>query len=230
VWSRDGTRLAYARHDLAQNERYLVLLPLGGEEQVLTSLHRGTNLSAADWSLDGASLLVTRPDAAGTVTIWLLPVAAAPKAETQGRLIASRPGYNLSQPSFSPDERWICFGATLRKDTAVRMLYVMPAAGGDWIPMTEGKYHDDKPRWSPDGKILYFMSSRRGFFDLWAIRFDPREGKKVGEPFLVKAFDNPGQRVLQTTGLMELSLSAERFVLPMTQVTGNIWVLENVDR
>jgi hypothetical protein len=29
---------------------------------------------------------------------------------------------------------------------------------------------------------------------------------------------------------MELALSEQRFVLPLTQVSGNIWVLENVDR
>jgi Tol biopolymer transport system component len=229
TWSHDGTHLAYAREHPISHERSVVLLRPGGEEQALTSPHAG-ECGPEDWSADGARILIVRSAGPGPRAIWLLPVDAAPKAEAQARLLASKPDCNLFQPRFSPDERWICFLAVQRNDTAVRMIYVMPAAGGDWIPITEGKYRDDKPRWSPDGKRLYFMSTRRGFFDLWGIGFDPHDGKKVGKPFLVKAFDNPGQRVLQFGGLMELALSEQRFVLPITQVSGNIWVLENVDR
>ncbi len=228
-WSPDGTRLAYSREHPPRTGRSMVLLPLGGDEQVLTSTLYG--ISAIDWSADGTRVLsVGRGSPAESSAIWLLPVAAAPRAETQRRVLASRPGYNLWEPRFSPDERWICFLATSVKDTAVHTIHVMPAGGGDWIPITETKYYDDKPRWSPDGKTLYFMSPRRGSFDLWGIGFDPQEGKKVGEPFLVKPFDNPGQHVSQNLGLGHLALSAQRFVLPLAQVSGNIWVLENVDR
>jgi Tol biopolymer transport system component len=229
-WSRDGARLAYRRRD--KNESSMVLLPIGGEEQVLTSprLPGGGDV-ASDWSADGKWILGSRGELPGPpAAIWLLPVVAAPKAETQGRKVASKPDYNLWQPRFSPDECWICFFATHVRDAANHTIYVMPASGGEWIPITEGKYQDDKPRWSPDGKTLYFMSTRTGFFNLWGIRIDPDKGKPVGEPFLVKAFESPGQRVLQSAGEMELGLSEQRLVLPITQVTGNIWVLENVDR
>jgi hypothetical protein len=130
----------------------------------------------------------------------------------------------------SPDERWISFLAIQRTDAADCIIYVMSAAGGEWIPMTEGKYYDDKPHWSHDGKTLYFMSPRGGFFDLWGIRFDPKEGKKMGEPFLVRAFDKPGQRVVKDALVLDWALGRERVVLPLAQVSGNIWMLENVDR
>jgi len=205
----------------------LVLLPLGGEEQVLTSPHLPAQAAPSDWSADGAWILTVQ---GAPIAIWRLPNATAPKAETQGYVLASSPEYNLFEPRFSPDERWICFLAVQRKDTAVRTIHVMPAAGGEWLPITEGKYLDDKPRWSPDGKLLYFMSNRTGFFNLWAIRFDPEQGKSVGQPFLVKAFESPEQRFLRSAGQLQLAISEQRFVLPLSQVSGNIWVLENVDR
>ena len=71
-------------------------------------------------------------------------------------------------------------------------LYVMPAAGGPWTRITDGKHWDDKPRWSPDGKTIYFVSGRSGFFNVWGIRFDSTKGKPVGEAFRVTAFENPG--------------------------------------
>src|SRR6266550_2027550 len=71
-------------------------------------------------------------------------------------------------------------------------LYVVPAAGGAWTRITDGKHWDDKPRWSPDGKTIYFVSGRGGFFNVWGIHFDPAGGKPIGEPFQVSTFGGPG--------------------------------------
>jgi hypothetical protein len=67
----------------------------------------------------------------------------------------------------------------------------MPAAGGPWTLISKGKPWDDKPNWSPDGKTIYFVSARSGFFNVWGIRFDSTKGKPVGEAFRVTAFENP---------------------------------------
>jgi hypothetical protein len=36
--------------------------------------------------------------------------------------------------------------------------------------------------------------------------------------------------ILPQVMFADLALSGDRLVLPLTQVTGNVWVLENVDR
>jgi hypothetical protein len=92
------------------------------------------------------------------------------------------------------------------------------------------RYWDDKARWSLDGRTIYFVSNRTGFFNVWGIRFDPARGAPVGEPFRVTTFDGPGQMVLPRPGLLELSIAGDRMVLPITEVSGSIWMLTNVDR
>jgi hypothetical protein len=201
-----------------------------GDEQVLITAGPLVEPSW-DWSTDGSSILAGLMR--GTPVrrlIGMVPVAAAPHAEAQMRVVTSDPEENLYQARFSPDDRWISFCSAKMNQAGVSTIYVVPAAGGAWTRITEGRTFDDKPRWSPDGRMLYFVSNRSGFFNVWGIKFDPVEGKPVGEPFRVTAFDSPGQIILEDVRIMELALAADRLVLPMMEVSGNIWVLENVER
>ena len=89
---------------------------------------------------------------------------------------------------------------------------------------------DDKPRWSPDGKTIYFVSDSGGFFNVWGIRFDAAAGKPVGLPFRVSHFDSPRLMIPRYIPPVELSLAQAKLVLTMAQESGNIWILDNVDR
>ncbi len=110
-------------------------------------------------------------------------------------------------------------------------IYVTPAAGGGpWTTITEGKHWDDKPRWSPDGKIIYYLSERRGFFNVWGIHFDPVKGRTKGEPFQVTSFDNPRLMVAEVMSDVGLSLTQNQLIVTVSQVSGSIWVLDNVDQ
>lgn len=234
--SRDGLWLAYrrARATTAERphpERTLVLLPTsGGEEQLLTTPTALADL-AWDWSKDGQWILGgCDRQSPGRMMLVLFPLAAAPHAETQMRIIASPPDENLYQARYAPDERWISFCAAKITDAGVSSIFVIPPTGGARIPITEGKFFDDKPRWSPDGRTLYFISNRTGFFNVWGIRFDPATGHPASAPFRVTAFDNPNQMILDDIRFMEIALAADRLILPIMEVSGGIWVLENVER
>src|ERR1700682_6545683 len=102
----------------------------------------------------------------------------------------------------------------------------MPAAGGEWTRITEGKHWDDKPRWSPDGRTIYFVSGRSGFFDVWGIHFNPAEGKPVGKPFPVTAFNKPNLMISQRIEGAELSVTQDRLALLIEETSGSIWVLD----
>jgi hypothetical protein len=88
----------------------------------------------------------------------------------------------------------------------------------------------DKPRWAPDGRTLYFISSEgSSFFNLWGVRFDPDAGRPLGDPFRVTTFDSPALMISPIVNSAELGISAHRAVFTMMTVTGNIWMLDRVD-
>ena len=116
----------------------------------------------------------------------------------------------------------------MKTSTVDSRLYVMPASRGSWIQITDGRHWDDKPRWAPDGRTIYFVSSRDGIFNVWGIHFDPARGKPKGEPFSVSAFAGPGPMVPRKIDDVELSLSQDKLALTMEERSGSIWVLDNV--
>jgi Tol biopolymer transport system component/DNA-binding winged helix-turn-helix (wHTH) protein len=235
-WSHDGSRLVYRRvrptnPESSRSENTLVLAQSGGgSEQTLATLSASA-INVWDWSLDGKWILGgTDRQITGRHAICLFPIAAAPHAEAQTRIITSNPEKNLYQARFSPDQRWISFIAAPAIEAGISTIYVVPASGGEWKRITEDKYFDDKPRWSPDGRRLYFVSNRTGFFNVWGINFDPATGEPRGEPFRVTNFESPARMILPDVATMEMALAADRIVLPIMEVSGGIWILENVGR
>jgi serine/threonine protein kinase/sugar lactone lactonase YvrE len=233
-WSPDGKYLAYSRYRAGgpEDERayIIVLLPIGGgEEKVITSESVWRDY-VYDWSPDGQWIAgSSNRNHKDRWDIVLFPVSEAPHAETAIRTIVADPQTDLWAPRFSPDGRWIVY----KKDWAegVSVLNVVPAGGGTSVQITSDPSWSDKPRWSLDGKTIYFISNHGTMFlNVWGIRFDPVAGKPVGEPFRITSFENPGQIISTRISSLEMTLDQNRLFLPITQLTGSIWVLGDVDR
>jgi dipeptidyl aminopeptidase/acylaminoacyl peptidase len=203
-----------------------------GESSDLITPQVGT-LALGGFSADGRSVLASLParDGGDYVEILSLPIDQAPRAETGARTLASHPDLNLWQPRSSPDDRWVAFVAIKRTDPqGAAAIHVVPSTGGEWIPITTGPDWNDKPRWAPDGKTIFFISNRGGFFNVWGQRFDTENGQTVDEPFRVSNFRLPGKIILEDVVELELTLSQRQLALPMAQFFAqNIWVLEDVD-
>ena len=87
----------------------------------------------------------------------------------------------LSAPAMSPDGRLIAFTTTTVKEAENRRhseVWVVPSAGGEAVRYTSPAFESSNPRFSPDGKYLFFTSNRPGGRGTnWAIRLDQAAGE-----------------------------------------------------
>jgi len=143
-------------------------------------------------------------------------------------VVASHPELNLWQGRFSPDCRWISFNAINPAEAGASAIYAVPVSGGQWTTITDGKWFDDKPRWAPDGRLVYFVSNRTGFINVWGRRFDPARGTPVGEPFQVTRFQSSAQQMVSQS--LGMAVTRDRLVLSVASLSGELWILDNVDR
>lgn len=239
-WSPDGSKLVALRmrdqgpRGSQWSENTIVVYPAGGGDEQVIASPTIRNFHGDDWSADGKWILARDSPGnkiAGPSFIELLPIDAAPKAENKTVIVTSSDEYDMWNPRLSPDEHWVSFNAT--KKTGERrksVVYVVPKSGGKWTRITEGQYWDDVPRWSADGKILYFTSDRSGAAwsaNIWGIKVNPIDGEPVGSPFQVTSF--VGDRFMWLTD-SAYAIRGNRLIVNLYQISGNIWMLENVDR
>jgi Tol biopolymer transport system component len=230
-WSPDGRRLAYGRSSLGSTDSQLFVWSAEGRvEEPLIPLYKH-GLFLHDWSPDGKQLLLTQETSDYTIQISTLSAIPLPHSEPAFRKIAAKADHNLWQPHFSPDGRWVVFlDQSTHLVSTQSIIQVTSATGGPWIPVTDGKFWEDKPQWAADGKALYFLSRQGGFYDVWGVRFNSAEGKVAGDRFRVTNFASSSLMVPNNMGDVELSITRDKLALSMSQVSGSIWVLNDVDQ
>jgi Tol biopolymer transport system component len=174
----------------------------------------------SDWSPDGSQLLHLVSGTIGLLTA----------KDDSNREILRHSKYPLQAARFSPDGRWVSFQAGTGANT--RRIFVAPFRVGspipeaDWIPITGGKVLDREPRWSPDGNLLYFLSTRDGHNCIWSQRLDSGR-HSTGEPSAVVHLHAARRNLdVNDTGPIGLSVAQGRLIFAMAEVTGNIWMLQ----
>ena len=88
----------------------------------------------------------------------------------------------VSDPQLSPDGTKIAFVVTdvsLDANTRNNDIWVVPAAGGAPVKMVGTDRSEDRPRWSPDGKQVAFVSNREGGPQVWVIPAAGGEPKRL---------------------------------------------------
>jgi len=213
--SRDGTLVSFTRGDRIQifridRQRPRMLVETGKEGGKIW-----------DWSADNKRLLLGR----------------YPQPNIYAYDVSSRrdslflPGDGLYQAKFSPDNRAVVL-VDCHSESAGCRLFVVPLKSDgtpekeNWIAIDHPSRWDDKPRWSPDGNVVYFVSDRDGQFCLWAQRLENRTKQPVGTPFALYHFhdsrlamDNVG------TSFLEIDVARDKIVMGLGELTGNIWSL-----
>ncbi len=233
-WSPDGTLLAYQvsqrRPDTGKTDLSVALLSANGGPERLLTLPADTSIVPMDWSRDGTVLLgQCRYRGAQQYGTCVLPLTNGGE-DGQIRLITHDAAFNLFCQHFSPNQRWISFLALRADDPALAKVYVVHADGNGWVAMTDGPWYVDKPRWAPDGRTLYYISDRDGFLNVWGRRFDPASGQPLGEPLRVTSFDGEQRAIPARFGQMEMAVTSNQLFLPLRETSGDIWILDNLDK
>jgi Tol biopolymer transport system component len=232
-WSADGKSIAYQYMRPGPGGtpiRSLILLNTATlkEAQLTTPVpaDRGQEV-AYGWSPDHR-FIVSSTDrfTPGELVIALFPVSAAPTAEKGAQIITRGTEYYLWNTDMSPDRKWICFQAQKKSISRLAVVRADQGRTSAWVWLTADDVWIDKPRWSTDGRIIYYISRRGGIFNVWGLGFDSARGAAVGEPFQVTQFDGTIDQIPPDVGIVELGVSEHRLAIPVIHPTGGIWMLE----
>ena len=214
-WNHLGTKLVYSfvsnAHEPTARQQLQLFDVSTGDDRPLTSPHDPNKMMEfpTGWTPDGRQVIVVSGDAGGPSAIGLFPIDRAPASERSAPIITSSADAAISVAVMSPDGRWIAFRAR-RNMAGPGRIAVVSAKGGDpstWIFVTAGDYPADKPVWSDDGAILYFLSLQGPATNVWGTRFDSVRGAAVGEP-----------------------VGGGRLVVPVVRPKGGLWLLERPNR
>ena len=202
---------------LKSSGNLLYVRPAGVHDDVYLA-NRKLAVGTRPWDADSRETTVL-VSGAGIDALNILTMERAPLLTAPNRM-------KLSQASFSPDDRWVLF---LAETAATSRIFVAPAHGGEWLPITDSVTKAGKPRFSPDGRTIYFTLEREGTREIAAVRFDPRNGDVRGGPFNV--FRSPAARLsllAVNPQALDIAVARDKLVTILCEQTSTIWIADLV--
>lgn len=151
AYSPDGKWLSYVSDQSGREEIFVVAVDGSGQAQQLTDLDALKN--SYTWSPDSKTIaFVASDDKLRTLNVATKQIAT---------LDTSRYG-GIGSPVWSPDSKWIAYSKSDVSRTSD--VYVIAASGEEKEPhkLTFDSYSDANPRFSPDGRKLFFQRIEGG--------------------------------------------------------------------
>jgi dipeptidyl aminopeptidase/acylaminoacyl peptidase len=94
----------------------------------------------------------------------------------------------VGAPVPSPDGKWVafdCVDVDVDANTRTSHLWIVPAQGGESRRLSETPNHEERPRFSPDGRRLIWTSKSSDPTQIWMCDFDANAGALMGKPHQV---------------------------------------------
>jgi Tol biopolymer transport system component len=167
-WSPDGRRIAYVSTAHEGRWHVFTVSAEGGASMQLTE-DRNSGLPryyysvwdhylSPSWSPDGRELILVgnRGRIWGTGGLWRM---AAERGAPMRELHYEETTWK-ARPDWSPDGRRVVYSSYDGRQW--NQLWLLPAEGGDRLPLTHGEYDLTAPRWSRDGRRIAAVSNEGG--------------------------------------------------------------------
>lgn len=191
-YSLDGRHIFFTRNESTNSNSSNLTKTIWSydtESGMLSNYSNGNNPTPVYGDPD--SFICERNSETGYGEIWKINY----KTGTES-IILSNPGRNYTSPVVSPDGQWILVvGNSSSNDKALAYnpkskkhyvfstskqntdIYAVRIDGSQLIQLTYHKGNDFCPVWSPDGKMIYFLSQRgsaTGEYNIWKMDFKVR--------------------------------------------------------
>lgn len=163
--------------------------------------------------LIAAGLCAAWPAVQTSASTQKSPVATAPPPPDLLSLPVDKPIHGGFTPALSPDGKTICF-------TYKGNLWTVPSTGGLAMRLTVHEGFDGRPRWSPDGKWIAFVTNRTGNQDIFIIPSEggsPRQVTSYGRGNIVADWSPDGQKLLFFSSRDTDSFRYEAYTTPNAQ-------------
>lgn len=144
------------------------------------------------------------------------------------RVVLQESGAALSDATWSPANELMLFTETRgdrKRMFAVRVPRSSGKAEGRWIPIPDAGSSPQHPRWSGDGRTIFYISNSDGFSCIYGQAFSAESGDGVGSPFAVQHFHNQRASIENVFArALNLSVDGDSIYFNLGEQSSTIWI------
>jgi Tol biopolymer transport system component len=204
-WSPDGEEFAFYAYRNGNRDIWIKPAGIGPARRI--THHEAEDMYPA-WSPDGRELAFHSDRGGQNWDIWIISAEGG-----EARRVTEHPSEDFFA-QWSSDGEWLLFHSNRTGDH----LWLVPASGGEPEQLTEGP-SGWGPRWSLDGKQVYFPGAGQRTGNLWASSIHGGSERPLTEL--------QGRR--GTLGLVSLATDGQYLYFTWMEELGDLWVMDVVE-